>query len=87
MVELVDTADLKSAAYLHKGRTGSIPVPGTKLCTASAREAKAGAASHRKAVAIAHSPSPNVVILAQRESSTWPAIRALEDPVTATCGY
>ena len=29
MVELVDTADLKSAAFLHKGRTGSIPVPGT----------------------------------------------------------
>ena len=29
VVELVDTADLKSAAYLHKGRTGSIPVPGT----------------------------------------------------------
>jgi len=26
---LVDTADLKSAAYLHKGRTGSIPVRGT----------------------------------------------------------
>lgn len=29
VVELVDTADLKSAAYLNKGRTGSIPVPGT----------------------------------------------------------
>jgi len=28
-VKLVDTADLKSAAFLHKGRTGSIPVPGT----------------------------------------------------------
>jgi hypothetical protein len=26
---LVDTADLKSAAFLHKGRTGSIPVRGT----------------------------------------------------------
>ncbi len=29
MVKLVDTSDLKSAAFLHKGRTGSIPVPGT----------------------------------------------------------
>ena len=29
VVELVDTSDLKSAAFLHKGRTGSIPVPGT----------------------------------------------------------
>jgi len=29
-VKLVDTADLKSAAFLHKGRTGSIPVSGTK---------------------------------------------------------
>ncbi len=29
MVKLVDTADLKSAAFLHKGRTGSIPVRGT----------------------------------------------------------
>jgi hypothetical protein len=29
VVKLVDTADLKSAAFLHKGRTGSIPVPGT----------------------------------------------------------
>jgi len=28
-VKLVDTSDLKSAAFLHKGRTGSIPVPGT----------------------------------------------------------
>jgi hypothetical protein len=28
-VKLVDTADLKSAAFLHKGRTGSIPVRGT----------------------------------------------------------
>ena len=30
VVKLVDTADLKSAAILNKGRTGSIPVPGTK---------------------------------------------------------
>ena len=30
VVKLVDTADLKSAAFLNKGRTGSIPVPGTK---------------------------------------------------------
>lgn len=29
MVKLVYTADLKSAAFLHKGRTGSTPVPGT----------------------------------------------------------
>ena len=29
VVKLVDTSDLKSAAFLHKGRTGSIPVPGT----------------------------------------------------------
>lgn len=29
MVKLVDTADLKSAAFLHKGRTGSTPVRGT----------------------------------------------------------
>ena len=29
MVKLVDTADLKSAASLHKGRTGSTPVRGT----------------------------------------------------------
>ena len=29
VVKLVDTADLKSAAFLHKGRTGSIPVSGT----------------------------------------------------------
>ena len=29
VVKLVDTADLKSAAFLNKGRTGSIPVPGT----------------------------------------------------------
>ena len=28
-MKLVDTSDLKSAAFLHKGRTGSIPVPGT----------------------------------------------------------
>jgi len=28
-VKLVDTADLKSAAFLNKGRTGSIPVSGT----------------------------------------------------------
>lgn len=33
MVELVDTSDLKSAAFLHKGRTGSIPVPGTTTLT------------------------------------------------------
>jgi hypothetical protein len=31
VVKLVDTADLKSAAILNKGRTGSIPVPGTIL--------------------------------------------------------
>ena len=31
MVKLVDTADLKSAASLNKGRTGSIPVRGTRL--------------------------------------------------------
>ena len=30
VVKLVDTADLKSAAILHKGRTGSSPVLGTK---------------------------------------------------------
>jgi hypothetical protein len=30
VVKLVDTADLKSAAYLNKGRAGSIPAPGTK---------------------------------------------------------
>ena len=29
VVKLVDTSDLKSAAFLQKGRTGSIPVPGT----------------------------------------------------------
>ena len=29
VVKLVYTADLKSAAFLHKGRTGSTPVPGT----------------------------------------------------------
>ncbi len=29
MVELVDTADLKSAAFVNSGRTGSIPVSGT----------------------------------------------------------
>ena len=29
VVKLVDTSDLKSAAFLHKERTGSIPVPGT----------------------------------------------------------
>ena len=29
MVKLVDTADLKSAAFVHSGRTGSIPVSGT----------------------------------------------------------
>jgi hypothetical protein len=32
VVKLVDTADLKSAAFLHKGRTGSIPVRGTIIC-------------------------------------------------------
>ena len=31
VVKLVDTADLKSAAYLNKGRAGSIPAPGTTL--------------------------------------------------------
>jgi hypothetical protein len=31
VVKLVDTADLKSAAYLNKGRAGSIPAPGTKF--------------------------------------------------------
>lgn len=31
MVKLVDTADLKSAAYLHKGRAGSIPARGTRV--------------------------------------------------------
>ena len=36
MVKLVDTADLKSAAFLHKGRTGSIPVPGTTSSAAVA---------------------------------------------------
>ena len=30
VVKLVDTADLKSAAYLNKGRAGSIPALGTK---------------------------------------------------------
>ena len=34
MVKLVDTSDLKSAAFLHKGRTGSIPVPGTTSAAA-----------------------------------------------------
>jgi hypothetical protein len=34
VVKLVDTSDLKSAAFLHKGRTGSIPVPGTTLSAA-----------------------------------------------------
>ena len=29
MVKLVDTADLKSAAFLNKGRAGSIPARGT----------------------------------------------------------
>ena len=29
VVKLVDTADLKSAAFVHSGRTGSIPVSGT----------------------------------------------------------
>ena len=29
VVELVDTADLKSAAFVNSGRTGSIPVSGT----------------------------------------------------------
>jgi len=28
-VKLVDTADLKSAAFVNSGRTGSIPVSGT----------------------------------------------------------
>jgi hypothetical protein len=28
-VKLVDTADLKSAAFVNNGRTGSIPVSGT----------------------------------------------------------
>ena len=36
MVKLVDTSDLKSAAFLHKGRTGSIPVPGTTSSAAVA---------------------------------------------------
>ena len=31
MVKLVDTADLKSAAYLHKGRAGSSPARGTRV--------------------------------------------------------
>ena len=31
VVKLVDTADLKSAAYLNKGRAGSIPAPGTRV--------------------------------------------------------
>ena len=30
MVKLVDTADLKSAAFVHSGRAGSIPARGTK---------------------------------------------------------
>jgi hypothetical protein len=29
VVKLVDTADLKSAAFVNSGRTGSIPVSGT----------------------------------------------------------
>ena len=36
VVKLVDTSDLKSAAFLHKGRTGSIPVPGTTFSAATA---------------------------------------------------
>jgi hypothetical protein len=35
VVKLVDTTDLKSVAYLHKGRTGSIPVSGTIFLQAS----------------------------------------------------
>lgn len=31
VVKSVDTADLKSAAYLNKGRAGSIPAPGTMI--------------------------------------------------------
>ena len=31
VVKLVDTADLKSAAYLNKGRAGSIPALGTNI--------------------------------------------------------
>ena len=31
MVKLVDTADLKSAAFVNNGRAGSIPARGTKL--------------------------------------------------------
>ena len=31
MVKLVDTADLKSAAFLNKGRAGSTPARGTKM--------------------------------------------------------
>ena len=30
MVKLVDTADLKSAAFVNNGRAGSIPARGTK---------------------------------------------------------
>ena len=33
VVKLVDTADLKSAAYLNKGRAGSIPALGTNRLT------------------------------------------------------
>ena len=41
VVKLVDTADLKSAAFLNKGRTGSIPVPGTIAVKSPARQIKA----------------------------------------------
>ena len=37
VVKLVDTADLKSAAYLNKGRAGSIPAPGTNRYTTNAQ--------------------------------------------------
>jgi hypothetical protein len=40
VVELVDTADLKSAAFVNSGRTGSIPVSGTNVASAQLDQKK-----------------------------------------------
>jgi len=45
-VKLVDTADLKSAAFVNSGRTGSIPVSGTIHVNATPLKAGHGKNTH-----------------------------------------
>jgi hypothetical protein len=59
VVKLVDTSDLKSAAFLHKGRTGSIPVPGT---TAQAGHMCGGGACMSKFVVRTGASTPAMMV-------------------------